>query len=342
MTRPIGQLWVNPDGVIATGEAYEQQVQLYERYVEQLTLLRERYGKAWGDDDMGKAFSDKFLKGLDNLDSLIGGVKGTLNYTAEGLRESGKMYRDVDEGAREAGEKMARDFEEDLSGPPLALRSVNASETTGFQSDELTPLQPAYAVERARITPALRVEGEQLFMKSERREAEAFAEPLQPTTSMQYGIRARGELLTPQQEGTPAEPMHRLEPARATEPLSPLMPAYASMPASITPAMPAISSYMATSEYATAYVGGQPLPQGYQLQALNTFEDGTARIDANMYESVTPLAGTPVTTPDGRPLDPEGRQFFVVKDNPAVNPAAPGYQPLVISYSADGTPVPLV
>jgi hypothetical protein len=56
---------------------------------------------------------------------------------------------------------------------------------------------------------------------------------------------------------------------------------------------------------------------------------------------VTPLAGTPVTTPQGQVIDPDGRHLFVVKENPAVDPTAPGYQPLYLSYSADGTPTPL-
>ena len=106
-------------------------------------------------------------------------------------------------------------------------------------------------------------------------------------------------------------------------------------------AMPAISSYSMTPEYSTAYVGGRPLPQGYQLISLNPFADGSTRVDANLYDSVTPLAGTPVTTPDGKPISAGTGQLFVVKENPAVDPTAPGYQPLILSYAPDGTPTPI-
>ncbi len=471
MSLPTGRLWVNPEGVIATGEAYAQQVELYEQYVTQLASLRDRYGKAWGDDDMGKAFSEKFLKGLDNLDSLVGGVKGTLNYVAEGLRASGQMYRDVDEGAREAGEKMARDFDENLSGQPLARRAMLAKEQPAFVSGEITakePLLPAYTSEQpAMLQPAMRVKGmtynpgenpegegdgqegftatksmvvgervqgrtplqpmmagelrrgavvgrdedpavegesPRVFMASKRMDALeptrgllpleqgvlTEREPLTPLLPMKQGVRVQGELLTPLEptQGTmpmqrgvlaqgelitpgevtePVETVARVQPALKAEPMMPLEPTEsvariqpallgepmiareAALPlqptssfAAMTPAMPAISSYMSAPEYSTAYVGGEPLPEGYRLQALNPFEDGNTRVDANLYESVTPLAGTPVTTPDGQVLNPGDRQFFVVKDNPAVDPTAPGYQPLVLSYSADGTPTPLI
>jgi hypothetical protein len=227
VTQPRGRLSVNPEGVVNVGDAYDEHVRIYDNYLTQLASLRERYAKAWGDDDMGKQFSTKFLAGLDNLEGLIGGVRGTLQYTSEGLRQFGKAYAEADESALEVGHQMAADFDS--------------------------------------------------------------------------------------------------------------LPAGGS-----SPAVPAISSYRMTPEYASARVGGEPLPEGYRLQALNPFPEGTTRVDANLYESITPLAGTPVTTADGRPLDPEDGQFFVVKENAVADPTAPGYQPLFLSFGPDGTPTPLI
>ncbi|GID28814.1 hypothetical protein Abr02nite_37970 [Paractinoplanes brasiliensis] len=110
----------------------------------------------------------------------------------------------------------------------------------------------------------------------------------------------------------------------------------------VMPMQHAISSMMMKPDFSYARIGGEPLPEGYQLLAFNPFPDGTVRLDANLYESITPLAGTPVTTADGKPIDAEGRQLFVVKDNPAADPAAPGYQQMVLTYTPDGTPTPLL
>jgi hypothetical protein len=314
VTRPIGHLWVNPDGVIGVGDAYAEHVALYNRYVDQLVSLRDRYGSAWGDDDMGKEFSTKFLQGLDNLEALVGGIRGTLDYTAEGLRQSGKLYREADEDAREVGERLARDFES--LDTPVARKAV-MNRLVEPAEGEQTPVFRSRMAVQARLLrpdeePGEEGDGSKVFLRSRRLATEEPVEDFAALEPMQHGVLARGELL---------EPMEALEP--------------------LTPATPAISSLLSKPEYTTAYVGGEPLPEGYRLQALNPFDDGTSRVDANLYESVTPLAGTPVTTPQGQVIDPEGRHFFVVRDNPAVDPTAPGYQPLYLSYSADGTPTPL-
>jgi hypothetical protein len=309
VTRPIGHLWVNPDGVIGVGDAYAEHVALYNRYVDQLISLRDRYGSAWGDDDMGKEFSTKFLQGLDNLESLVGGIRGTLDYTAEGLRQSGKLYREADEDAREVGERLARDFES--LDTPIARKAVMNRLVEPAEEEQATPVLRSRMAVQGRLLrpdeePVAEGDGSRTFLRSRRLATEEPVEEFAALEPMQSGVRVRGALL---------------------EPLEPLTPA--------------ISSYMSKPEYTTAYVGGEPLPEGYRLQALNPFEDGTSRVDANLYESVTPLAGTPVTTPQGQVIDPEGRHFFVVRDNPAVDPTAPGYEPLYLSYSADGTPTPL-
>ncbi|MFD6717235.1 hypothetical protein AMK25_20425 [Micromonospora sp. TSRI0369] len=287
--NPGGRLWVDPDGVEGLGKAYESHVQLYESYLAQVTALRARYSNAWGDDDMGKEFSTKFLQGMDNLEAIIGGVKGTLHYTAEGLKESGRAYREADEDAADVSRMLAKDFD--------GLR------------------RPAYPI-RAAVTgdvpePAAEGEPRRPHLLSRRR---AVGEPV-----------AEQARLLPRQQGTPLLPV---------EPAEPLIP--------LTAAQPAISSYFSRPEYATAHVGGRPLPDGYRLIALNPFEDGSTRVDANLYDSITPLAGTPVTTPDGRVIDPGQGRFFVVKENPAADPTVPGYQPLYLSYAPDGTPTPII
>lgn len=117
MTHPQGRISVDPDGVVAVGNDYAAHVALYQTYLDQLASIRERYASSWGDDEMGTKFSEKFLRGMDNLESLLKGVKGTLNYAAEGLRTSGNLYREVDDEAREAGHHMAADFETHLPNP---------------------------------------------------------------------------------------------------------------------------------------------------------------------------------------------------------------------------------
>ncbi|WP_435089811.1 WXG100 family type VII secretion target [Micromonospora aurantiaca (nom. illeg.)] len=290
--NPGGRLWVDPDGVEGLGKAYESHVQLYESYLSQLTALRARYADAWGDDDMGEQFSTKFLQGLDNLEAIIGGVKGTLHYTAQGLKESGRAYREADEAALDVSRKMAKDFD-GLDGPTYARRAVAGPVLEPTAEGE--PRRPHLLSRRLAV-------------------GEPAGEPV--------AERAR---FLPQQQGTPLLP---LEPAEALIPL--------------TAATPAISSYFVRPEYATAHVGGRPLPEGYRLIALNPFEDGSTRVDANLYDSITPLTGTPVTTPDGRAIDPGQGRFFVVKENTVVDPTAPGYQPLYLSYAPDGTPTPII
>ncbi|MEU8313212.1 hypothetical protein [Micromonospora sp. NPDC048169] len=287
--NPGGRLWVDPDGVEGLGKAYESHVQLYDTYLTQLTALRARYARAWGDDDMGEQFSTKFLEGLDNLEAIIGGVRGTLRYTAQGLTESSRAYREADEAALDVSRKMTKDFD-GLDGLTYPRRAVVADPV---------------------LEPTAEGEPRRPHLTSRRL---ALAEPV----AEQAGV-------APRQYGTPMPPV---------QPAEPLIP--------LTAAHPAISSYFVRPEYATAHVGGRPLPEGYRLIALNPFEDGSTRVDANLYDSITPLAGTPVTTPDGKPIDPGQGRLFVVRENPAVDPTAPGYQPLYLSYAPDGTPTPII
>jgi len=107
VTMPEGRLWVNPEGVTAVGDSYLGHSALYEKHVRRVQSLRARYADAWGDDEMGREFAKKFLAGLDDLEDLLGGVRGTLDYTASSLRLAGKSYRDADDSALELAHGLA-------------------------------------------------------------------------------------------------------------------------------------------------------------------------------------------------------------------------------------------
>jgi hypothetical protein len=288
MSEVNGRIWVDPEGVSALGDRYADHAAMYDDYLRRLHALRVQYADAWGDDDMGREFSQKFLSGLDNLENLVGGVKGSLEYTAAGLRESGKMYREADDDARAAGYKMGHDFSNLTVTGGGGGGGSGGSGGSGSGSGR-TPLEPRSG------TPL-----------------EALTEPTL---------------------GTPLE-----TPAGSlATPAQPLLPTTGSLVATI----PAISSYVEPPELRTALVGGQPLPSGFRLEALNPMPDGTTRVDANLYDSVSPVVYTSVTTPDGTAIEPDGRQFFLVKDNPQADPLAAGYRPMYVSYTADGSASPL-
>ena len=354
--NPGGRLWVDPDGVEGLGQAYDGHVQMYETYLAQLLTLRSRYANAWGDDDMGKQFSTKFLEGMDNLEAIIGGVKGTLNYTAEGLKESSRAYREADEAAAEVSLKMAKDFG-DLEKPVYAARTTEDEVLSPTEGEQRGVLRPGKLLARkADVAPLAPVEGERrqgrlLARKADVAPVEGVLRPTErlavegtlPRTVEGRKLAGRveaGELRGFSASRRPAHEADELEPLLPAQKTRLLAPTEAHFSAA-QPAMPAISSYFMKPEYATAYVGGQALPPEYRLISLNPFEDGSTRVDANLYDSMTPVTSTPVTAPDGTPIDPGQGQFFVVKENPTVDPTVQGYQPLFLSYSPDGTPTPI-
>jgi len=107
VTPPNGRLWVNPEGVSAVGDSYLDHAALYEQHMRRIESLRARYADAWGDDEMGKEFSKKFVAGLNDLEDLLGGVRGTLDYTATALRTAGTSYREADDTALELAHGLA-------------------------------------------------------------------------------------------------------------------------------------------------------------------------------------------------------------------------------------------
>jgi hypothetical protein len=316
-----GRVWVDPEGVSSLGDRYADHAATYDEHLRRLQALRVQYKDAWGDDDMGKEFSQRFLSGLDNLENLVGGVKGTLEYTAEGLRSSGKSYREADDDAHAAGYKMAHDF-------------ANFTATGGGGSDSSEPLSAR--------TPSVpnRESAESPLKPRSGTPLEPATEALLPTSGTP--MEPRTEALLKPTAGIPLEPRTGalLKPTAGT-PLEPRTEALSPTTSSFVAATPAISSYVEQPEFRTALVGGQPVPEGFRLQALNPMPDGTTHVDANLYDAVSPVVYTPVTAADGSSIDPGDRQFFLVKDNTHADPTANGYRPMYVSYTADGRATPL-
>lgn len=113
--NPSGSLWVSPEGVSRVGNAYQQQIALYESHLHRLESLRQRYRSAWGDDSMGKQFQEQFDPLIDTLRDMITGVIGTLEFTAKGLRTGGESYQRADEDASTGSRKLNVEFGQALS-----------------------------------------------------------------------------------------------------------------------------------------------------------------------------------------------------------------------------------
>lgn len=386
---PRGQLWVDPDGVVHLGDSYAEHGALYEGYVSQLEQLRSRYGKSWGDDDMGQAFSQRFLQGLDALDGIVGSVKGTLNYTAEGLRQSGKLYRDANEQAGEMSHQLSGNFDELPQG---VFNRRQAAEAPRY---EQAMVVRGRTLGKEETQPAFRTDGEGRFVPPEgelrRTEARMVVKSVHPDevegqpqfrksvhpdetdelTGFRSGLvsqapmaRLRGRLLPeeasdpvvqraltreeaeqlPEAQLMPAEPVNRgLEPTQGVR--APLLPEVGpgETAGQLRMAMPTISAHYQQAGWQDARIDGVPLAPGYQLRGLATLEDGTTRIDANMYQSISPVTPShTVTDANGQPIAPAGGPLFVVKENTAVDPTAPGYEPFIVSFTPDGTAVPIV
>ncbi len=134
------------------------------------------------------------------------------------------------------------------------------------------------------------------------------------------------------------ERVRRVEAPLATE-RGEVLPLESRKPATMTGLTSAMALYPGG-----VHIDGSAVPPGYDLQSLTTLPDGTSRVDANYYDAIVPLGtGRTVTGPDGKPIDAPGDQFFLVrlKDSTAFDPTAPGYQPMIVSFSPDGTAVPV-
>lgn len=268
MTSPNGRIYVDPDGVSASGDAYYAHARIYRRHLEHIEGLRSRYGGSWGDDEMGRQFGQSFLAAMDALERIVKSGVMLLEYTSDGHRTSARNYRTADEDARDAGLLLLRRSEEDWVAPTLAT----AGAARGTLTSGATPPVPA----------TLATEPDPLMHSA----------------------------------GTP------LEQPTASH---------------LTPATPALSGD-GPWDIPSARVNGEPLSDGRRLVAFAPPSDGgSIHIDADRYDFVMPVAGSSVTYPDGRPIDGDGRQFFIVQDNPRIDPAAAGYRPLLVPYPVGGS-----
>lgn len=135
-------------------------------------------------------------------------------------------------------------------------------------------------------------------------------------------------------EAAPLAPTHTA--------LTPHLPADPGVAPTLTPTMPLASRHLSHPTEGVL-IDGVPVPEGFQLRTLNTFADGTSRLDVSYYDSVLPLGDRHVVTgSDGQPLNPDGGHLFLIRpqENP-VDPASPDYQRMVVGFAADGTVVPL-
>ncbi|MEV0395571.1 hypothetical protein [Polymorphospora rubra] len=340
MSGPNGSLWVDPEGVLSVGRAYDGHIAMYDRYLRRLDQLRAQYANAWGDDEIGNQFREQFDNTMDVVEGIILGVRGSVEYAAVGLRISGEGYRQAEDDAIEAGRIIGTEF--------AALPTRVASRQPGEHAPQYASRQPALpAVEAGTLTP----------MHAARR-------PDEP--ALQVGVRLEGELIdaevvagTPmiaavRQPGEPALQSRRAVQDRLigvdseddieqpTSRFAAQLPADPGVLPTFTPAMPLTSAHMSHPTEGVL-VDGAPVPEGFELRTLNTFEDGTSRLDVNYYDSVFPLGDRHVVTgPDGQSLNPGDGHLFLVKpqENP-IDPTSPDYHPMLFSFAADGTALPL-
>jgi hypothetical protein len=144
--NPSGSLWVSPEGVTRVGNAYQQQIALYESHLHRLESLRQRYRSAWGDDSMGKQFQEQFDPLIDTLRDMITGVIGTLEFTAKGLRTGGESYQRADEDASTGSRKLNVEFGQALSLTEPS-KPVEYGETEPVEYGETEPARRAARVE---------------------------------------------------------------------------------------------------------------------------------------------------------------------------------------------------
>ncbi|MFG1918547.1 hypothetical protein [Micromonospora sp. NPDC048898] len=360
MSQPNGYLRVDPEGVIAVGNSYAAHVAHYHEALRLLGLLRSTHGRAWGDDELGDAFQKQFDGTMDSVESAVLGVLGYLEYAAVGLRASGEGYRQADEDATAAGRTIAEQFTK------LPER-VAATEPV---PDGQTPPAP-------RLAGRLEQGGFPLLAGRTEYAGNLLAGRTEHAGNLLAGITERaGRLHQKPVAGETAAPTPRLaaagehveQPAPGTGRRHDRLPADGPMRTGILDAKPVVgaesgredSRFPGSSAPAEStarplisahrmsvddglLVDGVPIPAGCELLTLTTFPDGTSRLDANPYDSIVPLGDRRLTTADGVPIA-SADHFFLVrpKADEVVDPTAPDYQPLLISFDAHGSATPLI
>ncbi|BCY07229.1 hypothetical protein [Actinoplanes sp. L3-i22] len=294
MSQPGGTLWVDPDGVAAVGESIDRHADLYESYQRRLDSIRMRYQSAWGDDDGGRAFGDRFVDGVDTVDNAIGATKGKLAYAATGLRTAARYYREADDNAQDASHQLVNFFEQPPGSAAAASGAVGgALGGTPLGAAVESPMVSGESAARADIGGV-------------------------PKSVVGAARPGEGHTLADARLGAAVE--------------DPMIPGVSAARADIA-AVPAVAVPLSTGESAAradipgvpASVVGAVVPPGHRVEALPLQDDGSVLVDVARYHSVAPLSGS---------FDEHGRQLFAVADNPAVDHTAAGYRPLYLGFPA--------
>jgi hypothetical protein len=257
----------------------------------------------------------------------------------------GQAY-EIEPVDREAGRSLSR-----LPASSLALSDAPAGVMTSGTVSKLEwagatvdgyPLADGFMLMEAKALPSGQVRLDTgayasiVPLTSEHAALTADGERIQPDDGSQLFIVKRN----PDYSGVPAgeEPnyVEFLPDGTAYPYISELEP-------SVLAASPVTSSFYTLPSYDSALINGDPAPPGYHIVSFNEVTDGTVRLDANYYSSITPLAQAELATPDGGVIGHEpGVQHFLVLDNPSPpDPTAPGYQPDLLEFSPDGHASPV-
>ncbi|MCO8275481.1 hypothetical protein M1L60_33350 [Actinoplanes sp. TRM 88003] len=356
MSPPSGHIYVDPEGLKRAGEAYDDHAQYYDHQLRNVQGLRSTYDGCWGDDEMGREFATSFLAGLDGAEAVLKGSHAHVRYAADTLADSGTDYRDTEDGAVDAGTRLIALAE---PGPPPPISpgppppTTLANQPSPAAADE-NPIPQEY-FGKPQI-PASPVQGGAANLSLS-------TDPTGDTTplTMRDGEKADGLIPsehfgTPQ---TPASPTHGgplnliAEPGGETPARSPYggeveAPVHTAAPLGPghgphegdvqTPgagAAPLAPGHGGAPEISAPHYNGQPLEDGVRMVALAPEPDGSFVFDANRYDSVTPVSQSAVSGAQGQPIPGDGLRFFLVRENPDVDPDAPGYRSLPITLRPD-------
>ncbi|SDT10295.1 hypothetical protein [Actinoplanes derwentensis] len=370
MSQPHGTLRVDPDGVASVGDTYARQAVVYQEYQNRLRELRDRYVSAWGTDELGAKYTEKFEDGVETVNGIVGGTRQRLNYAAAALQAAGKAYNDADDSARDLTHRVALGL--DQPGGSAGGGSLSRP-LTGERLDPASGAAPVpFADGAARADVPGFVPGGALTGSDPEPHSAGAASASVPgiprggaatgamagtplggaatgavagaplggaataaVAGAQLGGAATGAVagaplggaVTAGLAGEPLAPAVRLAvPETPGSPLGgvPLAPAAGASAAAVdTPPLAPWGAPLETGAALAAPVRMEP-----RLEALPPGPDGGSVVDAARYNSVAPAVG-----PDGQMADDRGWRYFMVEDNPSVDPTAAGYRPLHVTYS---------
>lgn len=360
MSGPGGTLWVDPDGVASVAAAYDKQVTVYKGYQERLAALRQTYSASWGNDEQGVKFSAKFLDGTDTVDSIVDGTRTRVSFAATALRGASQNYSDAEDNAQDVTGQMATYFETPAAPTGRTEKSEIAapvdaagtpSEGVSLKVARLAPLGHAEAPQEASAGAALYATPSKGLTPQDPPADVSSPSPFAPTgASLAFAQTPTIETVASPglpsfeapTDGTAAHAAATpgtasfeapTNGAAATTAASYITPTQGFLPTydegaavSATPlleANPGKSWDQSFGHTPMSAVG--PLAPGQRIEALAVEPDGSATVDAARYLTVSALDGP-------GSFDEHGRRLFAVEDNPAVDPTAPDYRPLHVSY----------